>query len=189
MKGRTGSSGGGERAACRPRWPKEGRCIVGYGPAIWPTGNPRVSSQECCSKLARRGRERLVDDPLAEAAFRETFGSSYAALKLHRDAQLQFEQALANVPARRVGRTDPHSLAAAGALARSLSWQGRYDEAASVAPTHWLKYCDRRRLLILRRGPSQRRWPSTTTSKVQFAASKALSGAVHRPLGEQDRQD
>lgn len=124
-------------------------------------------------EVGKAGRERLVDDPLAEAAIREVFGSSYAALRLHHDAQLQFEQAL-QMYRRARGPEDPHSLAAAGALARSLSWQGRYEEAAGVTADALTTVLRSRGLL------DSKRWAFTTAlafyyyKQGQFAASKAL---------------
>jgi eukaryotic-like serine/threonine-protein kinase len=124
-------------------------------------------------EAGKAGRERLVDDPLAEAAIRESFGSSYAAFGMHRDAQLQFEQAL-RMYRRTGGPEDPRSLAAAGALARSLSWQGHDNEAASVARDALTEVLRSRRLL------HPKTWAFRTVlafylyRQGQFASSKAL---------------
>jgi eukaryotic-like serine/threonine-protein kinase len=118
-------------------------------------------------------RVRLADDPFSEAAIRETFGSAYASLRLHHDAQLQFEQALQMYRLAR-GDEDSHSLAAAGALARSLSWQGQYEEAGAVAADALATVSKSRGLLY------STRWAFATSlafyyyKQDRFMTSKAL---------------
>jgi len=85
--------------------------------------------------LLDRGAEkvgaRFANEPLVEAAIRSSLGTIYDSIDADREAQSQFEQALA-IYDKEYGARDVRTLAAMAKVATSLVKQQRYSEAERV---------------------------------------------------------